>query len=109
MPCVTLDWSALRQGTNPAFLTVVSLEYADGWTESYFVPLALLTGEEAERVIDEVPASVLARVTGARKGAIVDGVYDSDTCNRVLELCPPDAALPMPAAPFVARGFRACR
>jgi maltose alpha-D-glucosyltransferase / alpha-amylase len=80
------DWSALRQGTNPAFLTVVSLEYADGWTESYFVPLALLTGEEAERVIDEIPASVLARVTGARKGVIVDGVYDSDTCNRVLEL-----------------------
>src|SRR5437867_8217904 len=53
------DWSALRQGTNPAFLTVVSLEYADGWTESYFVPLALLTGEEAERVIDEIPAAVL--------------------------------------------------
>ena len=80
------DWSAVRQTNDPAFLTIVSLEYTDARTESYFMPLALVGAEEAARVINERPASVLARITGARKGAIIDAVYDDDTCGRILEL-----------------------
>jgi maltose alpha-D-glucosyltransferase/alpha-amylase len=80
------DWSAVRESSNPAFLSIVSLEYSDGRTESYFVPLALVGAEEAERMVNDRPAAVLARITGARKGAIVDAVYDDDTCGRILEL-----------------------
>ena len=34
--------------------------------------------------MNETPAKVLARITGARKGAIVDGMEDDDVCDRLL-------------------------
>ena len=48
------------------------------------MPLALLSGEAAERALKTTPAAVLARITGARKGVIVDGIQDDDTCDRLL-------------------------
>src|SRR6185503_7090482 len=36
------DWAPLRTGAAPAFLAIASVEYADGWRESYFMPLSLL-------------------------------------------------------------------
>jgi maltose alpha-D-glucosyltransferase/alpha-amylase len=80
------DWAPIRQGTNPQFLCVVSVEYTDEGTESYFVPLALESGADAERTLKEMPAAVVARITGARKGAIVDGVQDDAMCNVLLDL-----------------------
>ncbi len=80
------DWSPIRGGRTPAFLTIVSIEYTDGWTESYFVPLAFLADSDGERALKGYPAFVLARVSGARKGAIVDAIYDDDVCTRLLEL-----------------------
>jgi maltose alpha-D-glucosyltransferase / alpha-amylase len=78
------DWATIRPGASPAFLTIVSLEYTDGWTDSYFLPLSLLSDDRAVRVADETPGAVLARITGARKGAIVDGLYDDDVCERMM-------------------------
>jgi maltose alpha-D-glucosyltransferase/alpha-amylase len=80
------DWTVLRAGPSPAFLTVASIEFTDNWIESYFVPLTMLAGDAAERAIDHTPGAVLARITGARKGAIVDGLVDDDTCERILAL-----------------------
>ncbi|OLE78866.1 MAG: maltose alpha-D-glucosyltransferase [Acidobacteria bacterium 13_1_20CM_2_65_9] len=80
------DWTAIRQGANPAFLTVASIEYADGWTESYFVPLSLVSGVDADQALKQTPGAVLARITGARKGAIVDGLQDDDVCGRLLQM-----------------------
>jgi maltose alpha-D-glucosyltransferase/alpha-amylase len=80
------DWVRLTSGIEPAFLTFVTVQYADGDLEQYAVPLALLSGAKAERAIAEAPAAVLARMTGARKGAIVDGMNDDATCERLLAL-----------------------
>ena len=80
------DWTALRDGTTPSFIAVVSVEFADGRAESYLVPLALVDGDAASRIVKTTPAAVLARITGARKGAIVDGILDDDTCTRLLAL-----------------------
>jgi maltose alpha-D-glucosyltransferase/alpha-amylase len=78
------DWASLRNGPAPAFMTIASVEYTDGWTESYFMPLALVAGESAEAALRGNPTSVLARITGARKGVIVDALYDDDACDRLL-------------------------
>jgi maltose alpha-D-glucosyltransferase / alpha-amylase len=78
------DWAPLRKGTEPAFLTIVAVEYADGWSDAYFLPLALVTGDDADRAFRESPGGVLARITGARKGAIIDGMLDDDSCERLL-------------------------
>ncbi len=78
------DWAPLRGGASPAFFTIVSVEYADGWSDSYCVPLALVSGDAASRALQSA-STVLARITGARKGAIVDGLQDDDVCDRLIE------------------------
>jgi maltose alpha-D-glucosyltransferase/alpha-amylase len=78
------DWTALTDDPDPAFLTIASVEYADGWSESYLVPLSLVSGEAAERVLKQSPSTVLARITGPRKGAIADAVQSDDMCDRML-------------------------
>src|SRR5262249_52815576 len=80
------DWTMLRGGHTPAFVAVVSADYTHGRTDSYFVPLALVDGDAANQTLKSSPATVLARITGARKGAIVDGMFDDDTCDRLLAI-----------------------
>ena len=80
------DWSPLRAGAHPSFLAVVAVEYADGDSESCLVPIALVDGEAAETALRQAPGCVLARITGARKGAIVDGLADADTADRLTAL-----------------------
>ncbi len=80
------DWTRIRGGAQPAFLSVISVEYTDGWVESYLVPLALLSGDAADAALRQSAGSVLARITGARKGAIVDGLFDDDTCDRIVDI-----------------------
>src|SRR5205814_3175024 len=78
------DWTKLRGGRNPAFLAIASVTFADGSKELYQMPLALVSGEQALHIVKELPGAVLSRITGARKGAIVDGVLDDDLCDRLL-------------------------
>ncbi len=80
------DWVRLRQGRVPAFLATAVVTYQDGGEDTYFLPLACLSGEEASAVLRESPAIALARITGARKGLIVDGLADDDTCGRLLSV-----------------------
>ncbi|HMD35113.1 MAG TPA: maltose alpha-D-glucosyltransferase [Vicinamibacterales bacterium] len=79
------DWTTLRSGATPAFLAVVSVEYADRSLDAYLVPLALLAGEAADRALRS-PATVIARITGARKGVVVDGLQDDDVCDRLMAM-----------------------
>jgi maltose alpha-D-glucosyltransferase/alpha-amylase len=79
------DWTTLRTGSHPAFLTIVAVEFADGPPERYFVPLGLVPREDAERLLKNSPASALARIAGARKGALLDGFQDDDLCDRIME------------------------
>jgi maltose alpha-D-glucosyltransferase/alpha-amylase len=78
------DWSTIRQGRNPAFVSMVNVDYTDGWTETYVLPLSLLSEDQAARALNDAPAKVLAKITGARKGIIVDGLEDDDVCDRLL-------------------------
>jgi len=80
------DWAPLRTSAEPSFLTIVTVEYAGGLSDAYFLPLALMTGADADRALRESPGSVIARITGARKGAIVDAMLDDDSCERMLAL-----------------------
>jgi maltose alpha-D-glucosyltransferase/alpha-amylase len=77
------DWAPLRLASNPAFLAIVSVESSDGWSESYVLPIAMLSGDAATRALQSA-STVVARITGARKGVIVDGLQDDDVCDRLL-------------------------
>ena len=80
------DWTPIRHGTEPAFLTIVAVEYADGHADAYLLPLTLVGQDRVDRVLKESAGAVLARITGARKGAIVDGLIDDETCSEILRL-----------------------
>ncbi len=74
------DWGLLRRDREPLFVTIVEAELEDPSEEGgsvsrqFFVPLALSSAENARMVQERFPHAVLARVTGARKGALYDGV-----------------------------------
>jgi maltose alpha-D-glucosyltransferase / alpha-amylase len=73
-----VDWGLLRRGQQPLFLTVVEVEYQDGGRERYSVPFSI--------VAEASPEIALARVTGARKGFIVDAGIDDRFADAVLGL-----------------------
>ncbi|MCC7417739.1 MAG: maltose alpha-D-glucosyltransferase [Acidobacteria bacterium] len=79
------DWAPLRKGAYPAFLAVAAVDFDRGPSERYFMPLALMPREPADRLLRELPGAVLSRITGARKGALVDAFYDDEFCGRLLE------------------------
>ncbi len=85
------DWGLLLRGPEPIFLTIVEAELDDPSeerdatvTRQYFVPLALGSAESVKPIQEKVPHAVLARVTGARKGAIYDASYDTRFAERLL-------------------------
>jgi maltose alpha-D-glucosyltransferase/alpha-amylase len=79
-----VDWMALRRGAHPSFLTIVEAEYRDGGRERYVLPLAMSSGRDAAAIERERPTEVLARITGARKGLLHDGILDDGTCQTLL-------------------------
>jgi maltose alpha-D-glucosyltransferase/alpha-amylase len=78
------DWAMIRPGAAPAFLAMVSVLYTDQGSETYLVPLAFAVNDDARRILLERPGCVLARVTGARKGVLMDGLLDDDVWSRLL-------------------------
>jgi maltose alpha-D-glucosyltransferase/alpha-amylase len=88
------DWAAVRGGQHPAFLAIIAVDYVDGGSESCLLTLALLDGDAADAAIKQAPGGVLARITGARKGAIVDGMNDRDTCEQLMALVDRGGTLP---------------
>jgi len=99
------DWTRIRQGRTPAFLSTVTVTYDDNLEETYFVPLSCLSGEEASTILRETASAVLARITGARKGIIMDSLVDDDACNRLLNVI--EAGITLRAARGSLRGLPA--
>ncbi|HVG70583.1 MAG TPA: maltose alpha-D-glucosyltransferase [Vicinamibacterales bacterium] len=81
-----VDWTTLRRGAHPAFLSLVEVQYRDGAREHYVLPLAMASGPEAETVDQQHGHAVLSRITGARKGLLYDGLFDDGVCSILLEV-----------------------
>jgi maltose alpha-D-glucosyltransferase/alpha-amylase len=81
-----VDWGLVRSGPHPLFVTMVEVEYQDGGRERYFIPLTVVDGEEADAIVANSPHLALARVTGARKGLVVDGSADEPSAQAVLDI-----------------------
>jgi maltose alpha-D-glucosyltransferase/alpha-amylase len=79
-----VDWATLRRGAHPAFLAIVEAVYKDGGRDRFSLPLAMSSGHEADLLEEQTPGAVLARISGARKGALYDGLFDDGTCSTLL-------------------------
>ncbi|HEX9368651.1 MAG TPA: alpha-glucosidase C-terminal domain-containing protein, partial [Vicinamibacterales bacterium] len=89
-----LDWGLLRKGPHPIFITIAGVDYEDGGSERYLVPLAVVTGPAASAILAHTPQVALARVTGARKGVVIDGTADDLCAQALLETLDGDASIP---------------
>ena len=95
------DWGVLRRGAEPIFVTIVEAELDDPSaasgtvTRQYFVPLALASGDAAKAMQERFPAAVVARVSGARKGAIYDAWHDTRFVDHLLEAVGSDTTAAM--------------
>jgi maltose alpha-D-glucosyltransferase / alpha-amylase len=81
-----VDWIRLAEKPDAMFFTLVSVEYADGGSEKYILPIvarAAGTGDDPMRV---TPHAVIGRLSGARSGYLLDGSSDSETARVLLEL-----------------------
>ena len=78
------DWAPLRRGAHPAFLAIVDVSYRDGSSDRYALPLAMSTAQDADTIEQQHPNAVLARISGARKGLLYDGLFDDGTCATLL-------------------------
>jgi maltose alpha-D-glucosyltransferase/alpha-amylase len=80
-----IDWG-VRKGQHPVFLTIAEVEYHDGGDERYFIPLAIVATADADAILSTAPQLALARVTGARKGLIIDGSGDEGAARALLAI-----------------------
>jgi len=80
-----LDWGVLDE--SDAALALVTVQYSDKQEETYFLPLAMAFGDEANRIRETAPNSVLcAVVSPAGSGVLHDAVTDDDSCRALLSL-----------------------
>jgi maltose alpha-D-glucosyltransferase/alpha-amylase len=78
------DWTQI-EGTRSA-LAFVSVHYEDGTADTYLLPLAISVNEFADAIANSAPHTVLTSVaTPEGNGVLHDGMYDDDTCLRLLE------------------------
>jgi maltose alpha-D-glucosyltransferase / alpha-amylase len=80
-----VDWGLLRGGQHPVFITIVEVDYKAGPSERYLLPLTVLTGAAAETLLSGSPEVALARITGARKGLVVDGTAGDAGAHTLLD------------------------
>jgi maltose alpha-D-glucosyltransferase / alpha-amylase len=78
-----IDWGALRRGAEPMFATIVEADFEDG-VRQYFLPLVLIPLDHAKAVVERVPQAVLATVTGARRGVMLDAWQDDRFAELLL-------------------------
>jgi maltose alpha-D-glucosyltransferase/alpha-amylase len=75
----------------------VDVEYRDGGVEQYALPLAMAGGTDATPP-DTLPSSaVVARISGAQKGVLYDGLFDDALCTMLLRTLRSEAEVPMQA------------
>jgi maltose alpha-D-glucosyltransferase/alpha-amylase len=76
-------------GSSEAYVTLVQVDYIEEDGETYALPLAYATGEQADRVVHDYPQAALIRIHVkdlAETGIIYDALVDKDFAEGLLEM-----------------------
>jgi maltose alpha-D-glucosyltransferase/alpha-amylase len=77
---VTVDEAIpIRSGSTTAYATFLSVQYSEGVSETYFLPLTYTTGEDAAQRLRQTPQAVFLRLRATRtgdEGILYDALYD---------------------------------
>ena len=78
-----VDVTLPREVPEPNRLAIVEVAYEGGRLETYFLPLGLATGAEADRVERDSPGRVIGRVEGV--GVVFDALSDPAVSSALLD------------------------
>ena len=81
-----LDWAAL-EGSKGA-CALVEVQYENGDPDTYFLPLMMAFGPDANPLRESAPNSVIATLASYENGSgiLYDGVFSDDVCTAFLTL-----------------------
>lgn len=66
---------------------LMNVDYTQGLSDLYVIPLAFAEGDEASRVMHEFPNAVVARLKASgREGVLFDGMYSEEVCRELFSL-----------------------
>ncbi len=78
-----VDWLVLADSN--AVLALVEAQYEKGEADTYFVPLALSFGKEAEQLRETFPNAIVSSALSSRgSGFLHDAIYDDRACAAFL-------------------------
>jgi maltose alpha-D-glucosyltransferase/alpha-amylase len=81
-----VEQATLRVQPTPAYLLLAQVEFADGASDLYFLPLAIATGSSPQ---------VLARLVGTLGTAhLLDAIADADVCRTLLSVIAEGRTIP---------------
>jgi maltose alpha-D-glucosyltransferase / alpha-amylase len=73
-------------GSDGAYLVSLAISYTEGGPETYVLPLAVATGEEALRVQRDLPLTVLSPLRGEDgDGVLYEVMGENDFCQALLD------------------------
>jgi len=78
-----VDSSAAGELPESTRLALIEVAYGSGRAETYFLPLGLATGAEADKLERETPGRVVARVEGS--GLVFDALAEPGVCSTLLD------------------------
>jgi maltose alpha-D-glucosyltransferase/alpha-amylase len=84
------DTVAYPNGAAAAVIMLVAVDYVQGTSETYALPLAFAAGQDAARVRQAAPHAVVAELqvhgkSGATAGVLYEAVEDAQWCTAVLD------------------------
>ncbi len=80
-----LDLPELNQSIAPVNLTFLEVNFLDAEPELYVLPIAVAVGGQGDRVLEELPHAILARLEGEQAGVLYDAMWDPSFCSALLE------------------------
>jgi len=83
------DVIPMRFGDSTAYLVLIQVDYTEGEPETYLLPLTIGSGEQVDRIMEEFPHAVVARLKprgkdGSMEKIIYDALVDKGFCNALL-------------------------
>jgi len=77
------DWAPLPD--SKAVVALVDVRYERGDPDSYFLPLGLSFGADADRLLETAPNSILSPIVAVHgRGYLHDGMLDDSACGALL-------------------------
>ncbi len=83
----------VNYGHTSAYLTLIRVEFNEGQPDTYVLPLAFASGEQAQELLTHRQHTVVARIQGIDEGVLFDALADPVFCQAMLSAIANDESI----------------